>query len=78
MAHQAGEKEAFIIGGGQIYEQTSDLWDKLYITEVDTDVEGDVFFPDIDMIEWRLVSLSEHKKDEKNLFDYTFKVFEKV
>ena len=43
MAHQAGEKEAFIIGGGQIYEQTSDLWDKLYITEVDTDVEGDVY-----------------------------------
>ncbi|MBP6446890.1 MAG: dihydrofolate reductase [Saprospiraceae bacterium] len=78
MAHQAGEKEAFILGGGQIYEQTSDLWDKLYITEVDTDVEGDVFFPDIDMTEWRLVSLSEHKKDEKNLFDYTFKVFEKV
>lgn len=78
MAHQAAEKEAFIIGGGQIYEQTTDLWDKLYITEVDTEVEGDVFFPEIDMTEWRLISESAHQKDEKNLFDYTFKVFEKV
>ena len=77
IAHQAGEEEVFIIGGGQIYEQTMDLWDKLYITEVDIEVEGDVFFPDLDMNQWRLISESANQKDEKNLFDYTFKVFEK-
>ena len=35
LAEANGEEEAFIIGGGQIYEQTAELWDKLYLTEVD-------------------------------------------
>jgi dihydrofolate reductase len=77
IAHQASEEEVFIIGGGQVYEQTVDLWDKMYITEVDTDVEGDVFFPELDMNKWLLVSETLHHKDEKNLFDHTFKVFER-
>lgn len=78
LAHEAGEEEVFIIGGGQIYDQTMDLWDKLYITEVDTEVEGDVYFPEIDQNVWKLISISAHQKDEKNPFDYTFKVYERI
>ena len=77
MAHENGEEEVFIIGGGQIYEQTSDLWNKLYLTEVDLEVDGDVFFPAIDMNEWKLIHEEQHKKDEKNEFDYEFKVYER-
>jgi dihydrofolate reductase len=75
IAHKNGEKEVFIIGGGQIYEQTKDLWDKIYLTEVDYNTDGDVFFPEMNWNEWTLQSEERHQKDEKNDFDYTFKVF---
>jgi dihydrofolate reductase len=77
IAHENGEEEVFIIGGGQIYEQTQDLWDRLYLTEVDLVTEGDVYFPHLDMTEWREVSAVSHKADEKNEFDYVFKVLER-
>ena len=77
MAHENGEEEVFIIGGGQIYEQTSDLWNRLYITEVDLEVDGDVFFPEVNYEEWKLIHEEEHEKDEKNEFDYGFKVYER-
>jgi len=78
LAHQNGETEAFIIGGGQIYNQSVDLWDKLYLTEVDIVVEGDIYFPEIDMTQWELVSEERHTKDDKNDFDYNFKVLKRI
>lgn len=78
-AYDNGEEEAFIIGGGQIYEQTKDLWDRLYLTEVDLKVEGDVYFPDVmGTNDWKLVSEDPHKADEKNEFDYNFKVYHRM
>ncbi len=77
VAYKHGETEAFIIGGGQIYSQSIDLWDKLYLTEVDLLAPGDIFFPTIDYTEWKLISEDKHGKDEKNEFDYTFKIFER-
>lgn len=41
-----GSEEIFIIGGGQIYNQSMNLADRLYLTVVDEEIEGDVFFPD--------------------------------
>jgi dihydrofolate reductase len=43
-----GSKEIFIIGGGEIYKQTIDLVDKLYLTIIDKDIPGDTYFPEID------------------------------
>ncbi len=77
MAHHGGEDEVFIIGGGQIYEQTITLWDRLYLTEVDLEAEGDVYFPKIIATEWKLITEEKHEKDEKNPFNYTFKILEK-
>ena len=77
LAHDQGESEVFIIGGGQIYEQTQELWDKLYITQVDLEVEGDVFFPEIDLTGWNQISSIANTKDEKNEYDYTFNVYER-
>ena len=71
------EEEAFIIGGAQIYEQSMNLWDKLYLTEVDLEVEGDVFFPEINFEEWELISEEAHQADEKNEYDYVFKIFQR-
>lgn len=71
-------EEVFIIGGGQIYKQSMDFADKLYITHVDMeDIDADTFFPEIIPIVWNEVTHEEHKKDEKNAYDYTFSVYEK-
>jgi dihydrofolate reductase len=77
MALENGESEAFIIGGGQIYEQTVHYWDKLYLTEVDLQVDGDILFPSIAYEEWTLISEECHEKDDKNEFDYCFKIYDK-
>jgi dihydrofolate reductase len=77
IAKKSGETEAFIIGGGEIYRQTAHLWDRIYLTEVDLNVEGDVFFPEIDLSNYQLTFEEAHKADEKNEFDYVFKIYEK-
>jgi len=77
LAHEEKPEEVFIIGGGTIYDQTQDLWDRLYLTQVDLNVEGDIFFPKLDMSKWKMVSETKHLKDEKNQYDYRFLVFDK-
>jgi dihydrofolate reductase len=77
LAEANGETEAFIIGGGEIYRQSWPLLDRLYITEVDTLADGDVFFPEINENEWRDVSSEAHPADERNEFNYVFKVLER-
>lgn len=78
IARSNGEEEVFVIGGGQIYEQSQELWDKIYLTEVDVEVEGDIYFPQIDEQKWKLISSEAHQPDEKNEYNYTFKVFERI
>ncbi|MCP4440512.1 MAG: dihydrofolate reductase [Aureispira sp.] len=79
LAKENGDSEAFIIGGGQIYWLSIPMLDRLYITEIDVEVpDGDVFFPEIDFSEWKLVSSEAHSKDEKNKYDYTFKVYDRI
>jgi len=77
IAQENGEEEAFIIGGAQIYELSLPYLDRLYLTEVDLEVEGDVFFPDFDMNEWTLVSEDPRKASGKNEHDFNFKIYER-
>ncbi len=77
MAHDNGETEAFIIGGGQIYELAWPLLERLYITKVDVEVEGDILFPSLAEKNWKLTWEEKHKKDEKNPFDYVFQRWER-
>lgn len=78
VAYDNGEQEAMIIGGGMIYDQTKDLWDRLYLTEVDLNVDGDIFFPKIDLAQWQLTSSEAHVPDEKNEHPYVFKVYDRI
>lgn len=78
MAFDNGEQEVFIIGGGAIYRETQDLWDKIYLTEVDLEVEGDVFFPETDPADWRETWCEHHAPDAKNEWAYTFKILERI
>ncbi|WBM73809.1 dihydrofolate reductase [Saprospira grandis] len=72
-----GCEEVFIIGGGQIYRQALPFCHKLYLTEVEIDLQGaDTFFPELKAEDWTLLSEEAHEKDQKNLYNYTFKVLE--
>lgn len=78
LAFDEGEEEAFVLGGAQIFEETKDLWDRLYLTRVELEPEGDTFFPEIDFSEWREISREEHPADAKNPCAYTFFVYERI
>ena len=78
MADDNGETEVFIIGGGEIYRDSMELWDKIYLTEVDMEVEGDVFFPTLDPAEWRETWRETNAPDAKNEWAYTFRILERV
>lgn len=78
LAYDNGEQEVFIIGGGEIYRQTEHLWDKVYLTEVDIEPEGDVFFPGLPPETWRETWRESHAPDEKNTVAYTFKILERI
>jgi len=71
------QTEVFIAGGGQIYEQSMELWDRLYLTEVAIEVEGDVHFPKLSDEQWLMIDEKSHVADGKNPYDYTFKIYER-
>jgi dihydrofolate reductase len=73
-AYDAGETEVFIIGGGEIYKQSLPLLDKIYLTEVITEVPGDTYFPEIDLNEWNVASSLLVEPDEKNEYPMRFDV----
>lgn len=77
IAKSRGETEAFITGGGMIYEQTMDIVDRLYITEVNTKPEGDVYFPEIDFSQWKLMSEDPRQKGERDDHGFNFKIYER-
>jgi dihydrofolate reductase len=68
-------KEIFIIGGGEIYRQSMDIADTIYITRVHATLEGDAFFPDIDEAKWQLISNEDFTADEKHAYAYSFQVW---
>jgi dihydrofolate reductase len=71
------EEEVFICGGASIYKQFLPMAQKLYITEVHANPEGDTYFPEINKGEWNEVKREDYKADEKNSYDYSFVVLEK-
>ncbi len=77
MALSENSDEIFIVGGGKIYQQTQDIWDRVYLTEVDIETEGDTFFPELDPEVWREISRESYEADDKNPFKYHFVVLER-
>lgn len=78
LAYDLDNEEVFVIGGATIFESCFPFFDRLYITEVHAEIEGDTFFPDWDKEEWKLISEEHHSADKKNEFDYSFKIYERI
>lgn len=69
--------ELMIIGGGQIYNQFLDTADRIYLTYVDTRIDGDTLFPEPAPGDWVLTSSESHTADETHAFDYKFRVYDR-
>lgn len=70
-------KEAYVIGGGQIYEQSMDIADRIYLTRVHADIEGDTYFPNVEKEKFELISSLPFEADEKHAYAYTFEVWQR-
>ncbi len=73
VARKAGETEAFIIGGGQIYSMALEagVIDTMFITHVHGEPDGDAFFPEFDREQWTLRVLDDHPADDRHEFSFT-------
>jgi dihydrofolate reductase len=68
--------EIFFVGGAELYAQALPLADRLYLTEIQAEVEGDAWFPEYDRTLWREVS-RDRRHDEASGFDYHFVVYDR-
>ncbi|MCX7922505.1 MAG: dihydrofolate reductase [Clostridia bacterium] len=70
-------EEAFVIGGADIFKEFLPCTDRLFITLIDDEFEGDTYFPQIEYSKWLLISKTTGEKNEKNPYTYHFLVYEK-
>ena len=73
-----GADEIMIIGGGYIYNEFITVSDRLYITEVDIEVEGDAFFPKIDSSKFKEVKREEKSKKPEDDAYHSMVIYEKI
>ena len=73
----AGESEVFIVGGAEIYKQAMALTDRIYLTIVHQEFDGDTYFPEIKEDIWKETARQDHEPDEKHLFPYSFITLER-
>ncbi|MCA0988233.1 dihydrofolate reductase [Alkalihalobacillus algicola] len=78
MVEEDNEKEWFVIGGAEIYRQLLPYADRLYITEIHEEFQGDAYFAELKEEDWVEKSRDQHTKDDKNSYDYDFVVYERV
>lgn len=72
------DDELMVIGGAEIYKLMLPYADKLMLTQIEQDFEGNTRFPDIDWSVWKEVSNKKGIRDEKNPYDYRFLVYERT
>ena len=77
----ANQQEPMVIGGSHVYrlalmKQGEFTLGRLYRTLIHTEIEGDVFFPEVCMEDWRQVFCERHQKDAQHEYAFTFEIFE--
>ena len=80
LAKKQNRDNTFIIGGGMVYKYAleKNVVDIIYLTRIHATINGDTFFPKLDMKRWKKTSEKVHQKDNKHKFAFTFFTFEKI
>jgi dihydrofolate reductase len=71
-------KEVMIIGGGEIYRAAFEKANRIYMTRVDAEPDGDTFFPSLNPKRWNLVSQKDYEADGKNIYGHSFQTWEAI
>jgi len=74
----AGDAEVFVAGGAEVYAQALARADRIYLTVIHAEIEGDARFPELEPTEWTLVEDQRHEADERHAFPYSFRRYERV
>ena len=72
-----GAEEAVVIGGAEIYALSLPRADRLYMTQVHAEVDGDAHFPEFNLSEWHELTRDNHNSSEKNPYPYSFIILER-
>jgi len=78
LAAAEGDEEILVIGGADLFRETLPIADRIYLTVVDAEPEGDTFMPAIDTSEWRETSSQDFLPDETHAYGYRFHVYDRV
>lgn len=77
-AEAAGDQEIFIGGGTEVFTQALHRANRLYLTRIHGEPDGDTFFPEFDDVnEWQLVDSEHYEADERNPYPYSFLTYER-
>jgi len=74
----AGEPEVAVIGGGEIYRLFWPMVDRIYLTEVELEVDGDTYFPDLEPGQWREVAREVHPRGERDSAAFTLRTLDRM
>ncbi|WP_152206050.1 dihydrofolate reductase [Marinobacter changyiensis] len=77
-AELEGGDEVMVIGGGQIYADVLPQIDRMYVTQVHAEVEGDAYFPEVDWEDWEEIGREDFSASDNNPYDYSFVVYQRL
>jgi dihydrofolate reductase len=78
LAAASGDDEAFVVGGAELYREGLLRADRLHVTRVRANVEGDTRFPAVQWNQWQFVTAEEHSADDRNDHAYAFEIYERT
>ncbi len=78
VARQTGDQEVFNIGGAELFKLGLNVTNRMYLTEIDAVIEGDVYFPAFDKSAWKETSRRHNPVDERHAFAFDFVVYDRL
>ncbi|MDA8527124.1 dihydrofolate reductase [Gammaproteobacteria bacterium] len=72
------EEEIVLIGGGYVFRESKNIVNKLVLTRVECEIDGDVFYPQIDLSNWKEISKESYKRDSENEYDFKIETLVKT
>ena len=74
----SADEEIVLIGGGYVFEESKNIVNKLVLTRVECEINGDVFYPQIDLSDWKEISQESFKRDNENEYDFRIETLVKT
>ena len=78
LAASRGDDERMVIGGAQLYEAALPRANRIYLSVIEAEIPGDTYMPRFEPAQWRKTSTQAYNADEKNPYDFTFDVYDRI